>query len=170
MVGHADLVAGDRVGNGDGGISSSTGSVNEWGGFWQHLALAGLISGTFDGQYGGGLPHQPASPISGGFYRDIDVAQLCYGRKGIRIALESNAGGTGTSGVLLASEASGIDTKMDDNLADHGQVYGTTPDAVAGSATECTTGAWNPTSATASYNLNVTNKYCRMLFWLEKFK
>lgn len=151
-------------GNGNGLIDEAIGE--SWR-FWQHLALSGYISGTYSGVVSSGT-FQPTSKVNSGTYRALAITSSnpLYGRTGNVITLDSNTGGLGYSGVVTAEDASyAIDLKMDDGVADKGNVYATTPHNVAGSATECTTGSWVPLSASGSYNLTIKGKYCRMIFW-----
>lgn len=148
-------------GNGD----SSLNSANEYTGFWQHLTLAGILDGTYTGDPAT-APNKPEAALSGAGHRALNTGSTLYGRVGNRITLEGYA--NPALGVIQAKDAYALDVKMDDGDADSGMVYSTTPDAVAGSATQCTTGSWIPTSASASYNLDVTANLCRMIFWLEK--
>ena len=134
---------------------------NERYGFWQHSALAGVIPGVYSGQFGVAVD-RPEASIKNGSYRAMDTTATCYGKTGNRYVME---GDSDTIGVILAADAYSLDVKMDDGLADKGKVFSTTPNLVAGAGTECTTGSWNPISASAEYNLDVTDRYCRMLFW-----
>jgi prepilin-type N-terminal cleavage/methylation domain-containing protein len=140
---------------------------------WHHLSLSEVISFSHSGATDAdtiGLT-VPPSPLTNSGYRFTDSATALYNTFGNRITLESpdtNVAGTLGFGVLTATDAQSIDEKMDDGAADAGIVYATTPEGTAGGATECTTGQWDGTDTTSSYNLNIADQLCRVIFWYNK--
>lgn len=155
-------------GNGDGYVNLiNSASVWEANRFWQHLALAGLIEGAYNGQSGVtvGL-NTPRSKISGATWRIL-------GGPGYTAGDAYGFGGTygnamyfyhATSGALLKpEEAWNIDTKMDDGAPGSGKVYGIKGD---GTTIICTTGdnVAPPGDANATYVLSNSNKGCSLVF------
>ena len=132
----------ERTCDGDGdGLYETIGSVtggtsHELFRFWQHLANAGLIEGSYTGiQASGGVNHSvggenvPKSKLNqgtwnisnwdspGGNANNFDIA---YGQH-LTFGKESSGGGSGQP-VLTPEEAWNIDTKSDDGLPGRGKV------------------------------------------------
>jgi prepilin-type N-terminal cleavage/methylation domain-containing protein len=162
-------------GNGDGTYSTS-GSANvstEIFQVWRHLALAGLIEGTYSG-----LTEATAAPIpnvnvpgsklsSTGTYAIWCCADV-FGGNSIWFAGSyyhafmlggATAGNWPLTPILKPEEAWNIDTKIDDGRPGIGKV-------VAGNwSTGCTQGATVPSdTAIATYNLSNNSNQCILTF------
>lgn len=157
--------------NGDGNgwvnIISSTG-VSEGARFWQHLAFAGFIEGSFTGS---NLPavgtSAPVSKLGGG------ATWMALGSSlsspGDEFGFGGNFGNTlqfyrlPNGNPLKPEEAWNIDMKMDDGKPGSGRVYGTKGD---GTTVICTTGdnLAPPADANATYVLTRNAKDCGLIF------
>jgi prepilin-type N-terminal cleavage/methylation domain-containing protein len=177
--------------NGDGNkaiLWSTTPATAEFMFVWQHLTLAKLIKGDYDGQPHGDKPamlevNVPA--ISG--YGDAGIwmnsTTPIYGKTG-KIALVN--GGlyrylTTTlrlySGFLNPAEAYQIDRKIDDGKATTGNIYGgngftyTTVDVEQPGCVTASTGPYGIFATTSAPNVNYdplsTAKSCVLVYWLE---
>lgn len=155
-----DLSAESNFGaaNTDNGNSDSdldTGTPNEELLFWQHLSLAGLISGTYDGVTPGS-GGQMATPLKYGYYSAHKAA-------GGRLYIELSK--VGSYGILTTKEASDIDAKYDNGTP----TISASTYMAAGDGTGETAGNCVNTGATP-YTYNTTNASgtpCRMFFYLE---
>ncbi len=160
-------------GNGDGDIDTSitvlTGAACELSGapltaneeliFWQHLQLAGLISGTYDctttGE--GGLM---VAPMKYGFY-------LAHKASGGRLNIQVSA--SDGAGLLTTKEASALDIKYDDGNPGITDPVTTTAimtaaDGTGATATDCVTTSTSPDK----YNTtNTAGTPCRIYWYLE---
>ncbi len=133
-------------GNGDGKILR-TGGNEEGLRAWQHLALAGLIAGSYTGQRGGANtsgvvldPNSasvniPASEVTyrgtggtagvGGFWFYYSSTSpylgnfILFGRDPISTLTDNVLGG-----IISPKNAAGVDRKMDDGMAQTGKVFG----------------------------------------------
>ncbi|MAR56598.1 MAG: hypothetical protein CMM93_05390 [Rickettsiales bacterium] len=146
-------------GNGDGmiGTTSSVTQVHERFRFWQHLANAGLIEGTYTGAAGPlGAQHAvvgtntPTSRSGGGngWYTKYSDVNGNYMGVGITASTNSSL----APARLSAEEVWNIDKKMDDGLPRTGKIF-VYPDAAP-----CTDGA-------GAYLLTDTTKDCTIYFF-----
>lgn len=133
--------------------------INESYRFWQHLALSGLINGSYTGTFTvtdnvtEGV-NSPVTPFQGfNLWPKNNTSQ--YGRPA---AAKNNFHYRGVfnggGGAFTATEAYNIDLKIDDGLADRGWV--------AAEDTPCVTAAYN---VARSYNLSQATAKCRMFFY-----
>lgn len=153
-------------GNGDNSISFNV-EYYEIFRFWQHLANAGLIEGTYSGVTGGGsnahcLPSGNCAPskISSAFF---GVRHMANTANGNIVATNANTfyfGALHPSGmpiypIIKAEEAWNIDTKLDDGKPGYGIVIG--PSATG--RPNCTT---TDVISTSEYLLTDTTKGCNI--------
>lgn len=157
-------------GNGNGLIDNSTGS-NERFRVWQHLANAGLISGTYPGVAGpaGGLDHNgsnsPPSRLNRGYWGATYVASNEDATS--RFVMPSGSfmhlGGINTGNtrprvsILKPEEAWGIDTKIDDGKPGYGNV-------ISVQISTCTNAA-DPSDRGAQYLLTSSSVACALDFF-----
>ena len=172
-------------GDGDGSLLSSLGGTTyEAARFWQHLANAGLIEGSFTGVYTTPpVPgtNMPQSKISGTYF--YARAGLGYTTEGGSTAYAGDTlhlpgdmgknmfqftntiGSPSTAGSypLKPEEAWNIDTKLDDGLPGSGAVMALKGD---GTDTNCTTfaGVAPPGDTGATYKLSNSGKDCTIYF------
>ena len=150
-------------GNGNGLIDIGTERFRAW----QHLSLAEIIAGNFNGIQGSGAEfdvNMPASSIAGAgydiMYQDYDYYQkknssfIQFGG-----ALGDYANGPGIS----PDDAHYIDRKADDGLADSGDIFGFNGSGTLPS--NCVTGSHS--AAASSYILPSSDISCRVYFWLK---
>jgi len=148
----ATTVLSASTSNGNGDDDLDTGTPNEELFFWQHLALAGLISGTYDGVTSGdgGVME---SPLGYGFYF---ANKVTGGDLFIKISKTSNGG------LFTTKEAYDFDLKYDDSSPT--QVTGSiivAEDGADAAANDCVT-------VGNAYNLaNTTGTPCVLNFFLE---
>lgn len=159
-------------GDGDGNIelgAATTGATGEIFRYWQQLALAGLIEGTYTGINTGDADtasigtNVPASKISSAGWTiayDISLSSNFFS-----IPTTQNTYFYGSLmvndltsvGVLKAEELWNIDTKMDDGKPGRGKV-------IAGRIPTCTTSS-SATDFDANYRLDATSTTaCAILF------
>jgi len=172
--------------NGDGNrlISPSSATSNEMYGFWEHLALAGLIEGSYSGSPNsatasattslGGL-NVPSSKLNNGVWNIAglnvaDATSLTYFPASYSNALIL---GSGTSALaptplMKPEDAWNIDIKSDDGIPDQGAVVSLESEgsATAGIAsTGCTNLAASATALAAStYRIDATSANCALIF------
>lgn len=158
-------VAGNTCnGNGDGIILSM-----EEHRAWQHLALAGLVEGNYNGLDNGTprfLPgtNLPRSRINNGSYRLARTGG--YGRTGNAFNFSNPTSNSNYWGYVVSVEdAWNIDNKMDDGKADGGNVFTFNGSDGTTHVTTCVTSvdAW---TAPATYNLATKGIVCAMAFYL----
>jgi hypothetical protein len=148
--------------------------ANETFRFWQHLANAGLVEGTYSGiaHQIGGDPFMddntrrgynvPSSKLGNAVWftnwgdEGLGSSAINYKTSGLNYFMFGQTASTSNTlpgnSVFKAEEAWNIDTKMDDGIPNTGKVIGYT-------YTSCAT---NP-SGTA-YNLASTDTICSLLF------
>lgn len=145
-------------GNGDGdlGISEGTGTnTNETLLFWQHLSLAELISGTYDGATDG-VGGRMEGNIKYSLYgvskaTSGDLMYISVGRTG--------DDGNGDDGLFTTKEAYDFDHKYDDGDPLGGSIQAV--DGAEQTATDCVN--------TGSYNLtNDDENPCVLHFYIEQ--
>ena len=131
--------------------------------FWQHLANAGLIEGTYSGRAGAGLNIEavvgnvPASKMSRAYWYAFNWNQTYSGNAGAFDGTYRDnqlqfgalaAGGSPVTPVLKPEESWNIDTKIDDGRPAYGIMRERFWD-------DCTDAA-NSAALSASYALTVT--------------
>jgi len=161
-------------GNGDGSIADQTGS-NEPFRAWQHLSNAGLIEGVYEGTTGsvGAVDYDlgrnaPASKLSPAGFGLSDfnnsggtVASWPGMKLGNALWLGTEEDNSYLDGVALTpSEASMMDTKIDDGMPRLGAVLG-------GYNSTCTDTS-TATTTTAQYKTDSNAKACFMLFGFQQ--
>lgn len=142
-------------GNGDGRIAFSGTHGDESLRTWQHLALAGLIEGSYTGIAPVAVSTSiPASRIAnGGYYPSHQVLPDRQGN-----LIELSGGGAGV-GVLKAEEAWNLDSKMDDGMPYNGPVQGN--DGTGGPGCVVTV------SSVTRYDLVQTSPACTLWFFID---
>ncbi len=155
-------------GNGDGQIGYASGSAEMFR-FWQQLALAGLIEGTYDGLSSNGSATDDGSdttnsPISK--YQDALWAivfatggdsthfDMYYGHR-LTVGGYSNSSSPPITRIFSAEELWNIDTKLDDGMPGAGNI-------ITWRYYDCTTAA-NNTNFNATYNFTSIQK-CNPIF------
>ena len=160
-------------GNGDGTLANSTGSYESYR-FWQHLANAGLIEGSYSGGGAGlyvGGTDVPISKHSAGAIWVTNYTACPI--TGNTARFDGNCGNTmftairdtvtpGWYGGLDPSEAWNIDTKSDDGMPGTGRIVAPWSGSYSASGVKCTLAA-NSAEMTAAYNISVPDKAC--LLW-----
>lgn len=129
---------------------------------WQHLSLAGLVSGNYTGVAGSGNNNKvaigenaPASRVQGGGY--ALYYWTAWGESGLNFGKEYTT--TNSAPVLNPKDTYSIDKKMDDGLPDTGRMT-----AIDGSG--ATAGDCRSTSAPFTYSISKDNVACRIFFKL----
>ena len=146
--------SGTPNGNGNGQIDYLLGNPGEEYNAWQHLALAGIIPGS----YTGGVTSLPSSKLKRSFYR-ISHLQGVYGKSGLLISLNALDGGVlANKAVLGPDDVISIDIKLDDGEADSGSVMGFNEEGVPG----CVTNDY--TAGSGSYVTASTAVRCKIFF------
>lgn len=157
-------------GNGNGLISPAPGYGNEYFRFWQHLANAGLIEGTYTGVQGPDISsadavigsNVPASKLGNGGWFAANAmtaashAHLFDGTYTTRLIFGAKVPNTTTSGpIMTADEQWNIDKKIDDEIPGSGRIM-----AFKSSSTQtpgCTT---SDDPMTATYSLSSSGILC----------
>lgn len=156
-------------GNQDGMITTSGGNANELYRFWQHLANAGLIEGTYSGVAGPTDGNEsligsnvPRSRMNNGgwtiywFGSQASSSNLWPGEYGNVWMFGASRAGDPTSGAILKpEEAWNIDMKMDDGLPRSGIVVPYKP----ATAPNCADSA---SDTAATYALTHTGITCNL--------
>ncbi len=173
--GTAASVAGARNGNGDGMYGVTATQQYERAQFWRHLALAGLIEGSYAGSYA-----EPTMVWEPGV--NVPRLRIANGRAGINTANALSGGSpvyntwgsyiilqgpTSPGHILKPEEAWNIDSKMDDGNPSMGGVMGIAEGVLA--SRTCTTNDDWQTAATgsATYRLDVSTISCWPAFWMR---
>jgi len=150
---------------------ANAGFGNERHRFWQHLANAGLISGTFTGVQGaGGYDHgiiaenAPASKLSGAGWSARDIGNHTWGGSTVRATANygnafefgaERASNSTASAIMTAQEVWNLDKKIDDGKPFQGKVmqfYIACTDAIDGNDSD------------ADYDLTVEDNSCSIIF------
>lgn len=149
-------------GNGDDHILGGTGGPNQNEGYraWQHLVLAGMVHGNFDGlgRSGGNEAiigeNVPASPrTEGGYF----LHYWGIPDKANALTLGAFQAGTYNAGAILTpDDAHAIDEKMDDGLPREGKLWA----MGNGGAGNCYTAA--------AYNLSDDTIQCALHLWIDE--
>jgi prepilin-type N-terminal cleavage/methylation domain-containing protein len=164
--------------NGDGnGIIDHMGS--EFRAFWQQLAAAGLV----DGSYILSLSNlvQPPTKLGPGFYWSVntdgtDAISFCctgshyhagdsiwFANNYVNVMAVTNKNDVGT---FKPEDAWNVDTKTDDGKPGSGKIVAMKWGQMSVSGSACTTkdGQSPPADANAAYQLTDTNRSCTLLF------
>lgn len=171
-------------GNGDGQIVRSP-SANQYAErhmFWQQLANAGLIEGSYTGRSGsGGQDHHiagsntPRSKLSNGAWAVFnDNSQVTFSSGAVFYGDYTSQFSFGlliinslpNGGILLPEELWNIDTKIDDGKPAIGRVVtrNRVNCAVAADGTALTTSVADANKLDAVYNLQSSTKDCAIIF------
>lgn len=163
-------------GDGDGAIAETTTTANHYAEnftFWQHLANAGLIEGSYTGRigpagiYDSSRDNVPASKLPNGLWFAFawnttfsGTAQFDGSYQDNMLQFGASSGGSGSPGnvLLKPEELWNIDSKLDDGKPAFGRIRGR---FWAG----CTT-ATASTQTNADYALSTNTQQCVMLGWL----
>lgn len=142
--------------NGNGNEVLNTGSPNETLLFWQHLQLASLIEGTYDGVSAG-----PAGQKTGSLKYSIYSAETDFDAENLSLTiLFSKYVGSPGKGILTTKQAYDFDVKYDDSDPANGSIRAQDGSDVA--AQDCVT-------VSNTYNLsNKDNTPCALRFYLEQ--
>lgn len=157
-------------GDGDGRIEYGTSTSNEGFRYWQHLASAGMIEGTYIGIEGssGNVVHSiPGTNVPRGrittsgpswYYYSSEPSNSYTGTVGNVMFYGITQGTSVTNGVFIkAEEQWNIDTKMDDGKPAYGRIR--SYDATARS--NCSS---SNTASAADYTLTSTAIGCTIIF------
>lgn len=169
--------AGTCNGNGSGrrDVGTSGSTPGEIFMFWNQLALAGLITGSYDGIAGSAnewqtVPGQniPVSRITNSvwttYYADFSAGSTDFYTANYGDILEFSAVGSGGwagSPVLKPEEAWGIDRKMDDGIPSRGKLVVKFWNNLCAGADD---GSSASNDLNASYRLSDTSAQCALLF------
>jgi prepilin-type N-terminal cleavage/methylation domain-containing protein len=164
-------------GNGDGRIVWSN-TIGESYRAWQHMALAGVIEGSFTGTFSisGGFANSvagvnvPAAKIGGNAaysFLNNTLTSMCSSSASnfihaastmlsnkMGFGITSSTGGWGWSRVITPAEAQTIDDKFDDGKPGTGKLFGFC------AVNQCADG----NTEAATYNIDNTNKDCTLLW------
>lgn len=155
--------SGTQNGNGNGRIEQDIVVPPNWLErfmIWQHLALAGLIPGSYDGHGGSTLiPNQNIPAISDDILFTVQYSNIAHPWMGP--ANQLRVGGSTTSGVssggaFTPSEALSIDQKIDDGKPRSGRISGENRSLAPGWSTECI----DPDSAPLPYSVQIDKREC----------
>ncbi|MFM9889853.1 MAG: type II secretion system protein [Rickettsiales bacterium] len=159
-------------GNGDGllNAAAAAGATGEQLQYWNHLALAGLIEGTYSGLAGAGSQWEvvggtnaPRSKLANGVWSAYnysnyagDAYAFAYDYGNYLSFGAPNPPSIANNGIVSPEEAWNIDTKVDDGKPGQGRL-------VAWYWSVCTTAASN-TDTAASYALNLSGPRCALAY------
>lgn len=160
-------------GNGDGSVYGETEGLAAW----QHLALAGMYPGSYNGTYPGGLnppiigQNVPGTAIDGTWFNlwQHTGVNAIYGRGDI--SLNFNGGSSLWGGALTGVQAYKFDKKYDDAIASKGTIYGAKDFDHSWQNNVCTSGV-NVYNSDVSgteilYNQEYDQRHCWMFFWFN---
>jgi prepilin-type N-terminal cleavage/methylation domain-containing protein len=138
---------------------------------WQHMALAGVLPGTYSGESNSGIVAGPADiPFSksglGKYFMETGTDSNSFGGDGSarmeHLLMIGLGGGTNISwwtGSTTVQQASNVDRKLDDGVANKGRLYGLGSDCSAA----------HDNDGGADYqldNASSSEKYCRLQYYL----
>jgi prepilin-type N-terminal cleavage/methylation domain-containing protein len=156
-------------GNGNGRVEEELINLddNETFRVWQHLTLSEISQGDFTGKgLRTTLPYTRQLPFSrypdsvyGFFYFTTQ-----FGKSGNALFLGSASNTDYLNASIRTQDASSIDRKMDDGIANEGFVFAITGNSLTG--TECS--ALASSASGANYNVTNNDVSCRMIFWYDK--
>ena len=140
---------------------------------WQHLVLADLISGSYDGAIGNAILEVsvPKSKVGGGFM--LSYFANIYGSAGnnaLRLAGDYTTNNHIGDGVLTPEEALAIDTKADDGKPSTGVIFvGNGWSDAPGNSEYATCNDTAQGTSTKNSSLLLANSAttCRLYFWLQ---
>lgn len=157
-------------GNGDGRIFATTASEESYR-FWQHLANAGMIEGSFTGVLDAASTAAPSNSPSGRIGTSLWYPFYVGASSGSVTTFDGSYNNVFQFGgyhaypaynsILKPEEAWNIDTKLDDGQPSTGSVRAKEPSGFAG--LNCTT-ATASSQITATYYLPQTALRCILLF------
>lgn len=172
-------------GDGDGMIEAAEASTSTSNGifrFWQHLALAGLVEGSYTGVTNDttysttvastATPNVPKSKLgqatwNAGWLGSVGVADTTYYTANYGNALLFGGGTSALvpTAVLKAEEAWNIDTKMDDGKPDQGAILALESQGSVAGTTGCgNLAASGSALAASSYRLDTSSLNCSLIF------
>ena len=166
-----------RVGNIDGANNASTVEAYEWYRFWQQLASAGYIRGSYSGTRGNGTGsvwscdpintvHCPTSKIGGRFNILYFAQQYDINFNGVGhylyLGSVNPVSGHSYLPIMQAVDAQTLDSKFDDGIPATGMIKG--PPQGYHWATDCTSSA---VASTATYQASGTTVVCPIFFQLS---
>lgn len=147
----ADGTPGTCNGNGDGNVTAGAEGLR----FWQHLALAGLIEGSYSGT--GATTsigvNVPATKLNNGGYSF--TYSTFYLRNAFWVGKDSASSSFLAASLIPPEDAWNIDTKMDDGRPNIGKIFGE-PGTDTSGTINCSVGA------PLAYQLNETRVACRL--------
>lgn len=166
-------------GDGNGFIDYPNGKPMEQFRFWQHLANAGLVEGSFTGmdisppQPGNSTTNSPVGKLSGSLWyvysgqKYSPSSNMAFANEfnldyGNYLLLATNvpfSGGVQRTPLLPAEDMWNIDSKMDDGKPGSGKLVV----VATGGLSTCTTTA-SGVAYTADYLLTATDKVCSLIF------
>jgi hypothetical protein len=166
-------------GDGNGSFSPGVSTSNEYYRFWQHLANASLIEGTYAGVSNNAAASSavssvglniPAGRISGSGWNIYDygtqsIASVLLFEGTYNTAFELGAFDGATiydAPIIKPEEAWNIDTKLDDGKPGTGIVR--TYEGYGGSCSDLAASAVTPLAATSIYLLSNSNRPCNLIF------
>lgn len=138
---------------------------------WEHLTNSELISGSYTGvvKAAGTVRYELGtnSPDSGAYpeaaYVLYSLSSAVYGRLGTAIELsELTASGLPNAGGFTAREAYSIDKKLDDGVADKGNVFAYKESGASG----CTDNSFS--SSSGAYDLDAADQTCQLLYFYRQ--
>ena len=156
-------------GNGDGKLLDAT----ECFAAWQHLALAGMYPGSYDGvpgqaTIGKNVPGTAIDDTYFNFWQHTSVNEI-YGRNDISLNFNGVIGAWG--GALTGVQAYKFDKKYDDAIASNGTIYGAKDYDHSWQDNVCTLGANIYNSDVSGteilYNPEYDQRHCWMFFWFD---
>lgn len=152
-------------GNGDGLIASSTGSAEPFR-FWQQLANAGLIEGSFTGvkadvaAISNSSANSPTSKVPSGLWHSYNWGPLTVGGVYFNgdyyntlVYAGYSANASPSAGIFLPEEMYNIDVKLDDGKPGIGKIW-------VGRFATCTNTTDKTAFLTADYKLDYKVKDC----------
>jgi len=168
----ADGTPGTCNGDGNGSIGAGAYSIGEALRAWQHLAMAGLIEGSYTGYIaatnvtiGTEVPRSKLGNAGWAlFSRNGSASNMVWQRNGNFFLIATSGSGSSTgiwSDVIKTEEAWNIDTKMDDGRPEYGKVMG---GSNGGNCTNPTGQEGTATLSNREYALTTSGTVCRMWF------
>ncbi|MFZ8864616.1 MAG: prepilin-type N-terminal cleavage/methylation domain-containing protein [Rickettsiales bacterium] len=138
-------------GGGNGQIEATAAATSESLLAWQHMSLAGVISGTFtqpaDGIQTAGTTG-PKSALNGACNAPLYNGTVTS--NGLQVGTDNNSIDCSATTALLAGTVYKIDNKIDDGIANSGEILATSADAA------CQT--------SGTYDLDATTKACSFFY------
>lgn len=176
MKGTSSYWGGNTDGNADGKIGSGNGGdpTGEPMRAWQHLALSGIISGTYTGLTAGtpnykNMINTPITPVNGGYYSlyYFNNSTGIYGKNQNAIAFASQNALSipWSNSIITPADAYAIDSKADDGSPYTGLMYVTRGDDYNGVSGKCVS---NDLSASnTSFIFTDDTVSCKLIYWLK---